>query len=296
MRNILLLVLGLFFFNHVVSQEDFSNDPLNAKFITEDYERFWTAFSKIGATSENPFHIYIENASEGLKPFAPYLHPDSIYKTVVERKGDYLKSKDLLVGLPGKKKRLQAIYTAMKYWYPEAKFPPVYFVVGIFTSGGTVTDGGLLIGTELMQNLDGLPGLAAHELIHYQQNIKGKDNLLKQSLIEGSADFIGELISGEHINKVPFEYGNKNEDKLCKEFVELMEGDDYLDWLYGTSGKDNRPNDLGYWIGYKICEAYFYKQENKELAIKSILEIQDPIVFLKESGYLAKYYPEVVKD
>lgn len=292
MKNTFLVVLGLFFVAQVISQDNFSDDPLNARFITVDYQRFWEAFSKMGNTSENPFQSYIENASEGLKPFAPYLDPDLIYKTAVDRKHDYLKSKNLLTGLQDKKKSVQAIYAAMKYWCPEAKFPPVYFVVGVFTSGGTVTDGGLLIGTELMENLDGLPGLVAHELIHYQQNIEGTDNLLKQSLIEGSADFIGELISGKHINKAPFLFGNKNEEKLCKEFVEVMKGDDFTDWLYATSGKDNRPNDLGYWIGYKICEAYFLKQENKVQAISAILKIKDPIVFLQKSGYLSAYFSE----
>ncbi len=289
MKTLLSIIIGLCIANQIISQENFSEDPLSAKFITEDYERFWEAFNKMDKTSENPFRSYIENASEGLKPFIPYLHPDSIYQTVVNRKDDYLKSKYVLEGLSDKKKKIQAIYAAMKYWCPEAKFPPIYFVVGMFMSGGTVTDNGLLIGTELLENLDGLSGLAAHELVHYQQNIEGTDNLLKQSLIEGSADFIGELISGEHINMVPFEYGNKNKKKLCKEFAQIIKSEDYTDWLYGTSGKDNRPNDLGYWIGYKITEAYFIKQNDKQEAINDILNIKDSYCFMKESGYLDKY-------
>ena len=46
--------------------------------------------------------------------------------------------------------------------------------------------------------------------------------LLLQSLNEGSADFIGELISGEHINSTAFNYGEEHQDALCKEFVLLM--------------------------------------------------------------------------
>ena len=55
------------------------------------------------------------------------------------------------------------------------------------------------------------------------------------------------------------------------------------DRLYGTSGKDDRPNDLGYWIGYKIIEAYFNKQTDKHKAITEIINIKDPLLFLKES-------------
>lgn len=289
-----IIVLTFFLGLQIVAngQEKFIDNPLQAKFITEDFERFWKAFDKMEKTSENTFEDYLENASEGFSPLVGYFDSKTLYQTVKERKEDYLKSRNVLDSLSGKEKEIKVAYAKMKEWYPTAKFPTVYFVVGMFTSGGTITDKGLLIGSEMLGNLDGLTGLVSHELIHYQQNIKGDDNLLKQSIIEGSADFIGELISGTHINMIPFEYGNKNEKKLCEEFVGIMKSEDYMDWLYGTSGKDNRPNDLGYWIGYKISKAYFEKQKDKQQAIHDILNIKDPLEFLQESGYLAKYIQE----
>jgi uncharacterized protein YjaZ len=293
MKNLGILLTFLFGTLIVANgQEKFTENPLDAKFITEDFERFWRAFEKIDKTSNNPFKNYLKDASDGFSPLVGYFNPDTLYQTVLKRKEEYLKSKNVLDDLSDKEKRIKAVYAAMKYWYPKAKFPPIYFVVGMFTSGGTITENGLLIGSEMLENLNGLTGLVAHELIHYQQNIEGEDNLLKQSIKEGSADFIGELISGKHINMTPFKYGNKNEEKLCKEFVGGMKSTDYTDWLYGTSGKDNRPNDLGYWIGYKISEAYFEKQEDKQQAIDDILNIKDPLKFLKESDYLTKYIQE----
>ena len=273
-------------------QEKFAENPLEAKFITEDFERFWEAFDEMDKTSANPFEDYLKNASEGFSPLVGYFDSKTLYQTVKERKADYLKSRNILDSLSTKEREIKDAYSNMKEWYPTAKFPPVYFVVGMFTSGGTITDNGLLIGSEKLENLNGLTGLVSHELIHYQQRIEGKDNLLKQSIMEGSADFIGELISGKHINMVPFNYGNENEEELCKEFAGVMKSEDYTDWLYGTSGKDDRPNDLGYWIGYKISEAYFKKQKDEQQAIHDILNIKDPLEFLKESGYLAKYIQE----
>ncbi len=41
-----------------------------------------------------------------------------------------------------------------------------------------------------------------------------------------------------------------------------MHGNETQDWLYGTSGKDSRPNDLGYWMGYEIVKASFEKADN----------------------------------
>lgn len=42
--------------------------------------------------------------------------------------------------------------------------------------------------------------IVAHELVHYQQDYAPGNTLLRQSLVEGVADFVGELISGRHIN------------------------------------------------------------------------------------------------
>ena len=290
MKNLVIpLFLVFSTFGIVSAQENFSENPLDAEFVTDDYNNFWKMFDKMDSFTGNPFNEYLKNASIGLKPFVDYLNPDSLYQTVLRRKDDYIKSRHVLNGLSTEKKKAQSVYAAMKYWYPKAKFPPVYFVVGMFTSGGTASENGLVIGSEMLENLEGLNGLIAHELIHYHQNILGENSLLKQAVVEGSADFIGELISGEHINIVQFEYGNKNEKQLCKEFVNVMLKEDYTDWLYGTSGKDDRPNDLGYWIGYKISEAYFNKHMDKKQAIDDILNIKDPLKFAIESGFLDQY-------
>lgn len=289
MKNFLLTLTFLFGIIVANGQEKFAKNPLDAKFITEDYERFWQAFDEMENSSKNPFEDYLKNASDGFSPLVGYFDPKAFQETVEERKEDYLKSRNVLDSLDGKETEIKNAYAEMKNLYPSAKFPPVYFVVGMFTSGGTITDKGLLIGSEKLENLNGLTGLVAHELIHYQQRIEGKDNLLKQSIVEGSADFIGEMISGKHINLIAFTYGNENEEELCKEFVKVMKKKRYKDWLYETSGKDDRPNDLGYWMGYKITEAYFKKQKDKMQAIAHILNIKDPMVFLQESRYLEKY-------
>ena len=148
----------------------------------------------------------------------------------------------------------------------------------------------------MLKDLNGISGLIAHELIHYQQNLMGKDMLLKWCLQEGGADFIGELISGESINPPYYKYGEQNLDKLCLEFVTRLKNPDNQDWLYGTSKKDDRPNDLGYWMGYKIIESYFNKQKDKQKAIQEILNIKDPMQFLKQSGFLDTYIEKYQKS
>ena len=291
----LVSLLCLYTINGIYGQTNFSSDPLNAKFVTSDVTRFYEAFDQLETSTENPFEDYIKKGSPGVKGFIRYriINADSLYNMVLRRKAGYEKNRNILDGLDRKTKRIRAIYTAMKYWYPDAVFPPIYFVVGRFNSGGTVSEDGLLIGSEMLSDLEGLPGLAAHELIHFQQKLNEREDLLTAAIAEGSADFIGELISGDMINSAAYQYGEQYEEKLCKEFVLSMYNNDNTDWLYGTSGKDDRPNDLGYWMGYKITEAYFYSQTDKHAAIDSILNFQDVDSFLEASGYLKSYIQEV---
>lgn len=293
-----LIFLLLFLSNSIFGQKNFSESPLKAVFETGDTKVFWSAFDKLQKSKENPFIDYVEKGSAGVKGFtnSRIINADSLFTMVKRKKADYELTRNVLNGISAKEKRVRAIYSALKYWYSNAKFPPVYFVYGRFNSGGTSSEDGIIIGTEKLQNLDGVTGLIAHELIHYQQKIEGNDMLLKWVLNEGGADFIGEFISGESINSSAYNYGEKNTEKLYKEFVTRLKQKDYQDWLYGTSGKDDRPNDLGYWIGYKIVEAYFNKQTDKHKAIMEITNIRDPLFFLKESGFLDSYIKDYQKS
>ncbi len=143
----------------------------------------------------------------------------------------------------------------------------------------------------MQEEMENVPYIVAHELIHFNQNFPNEKNtLLKQSIREGSADFIGEIISGKHINETAFKYGNENEKQLCAEFVEIMDDSNYRGWLYGSKGKvDGRPNDLGYWMGYKICQSYYNQSNNHQEAIRDILNIRDFKDFLGKSGFLSEY-------
>ena len=65
-----------------------------------------------------------------------------------------------------------------------------------------------------------------------------------------------------------------------------MSGTKTDDWLYnGLDDKRDYPADLGYYMGYKICEAYYNKAQDKKQAVKDILTIQDFEQFLSDSGY-----------
>ena len=294
-KKILLMILLLAIsVTRIFAQNKFSDNPDSAMFVTKDIDNFWIAFADFerDSTINNFGSKYLAIGTEGIKGFTPYRIQSAqhLFSVVKQRKIDYEKVKDNTLRVKEKEKQCRSTFYALKYLYPQAKFPPVYFVIGAYNSGGTSNSNGLFIGAEMQTNIDNIPYIVAHELIHFQQTFaNNRPTLLQQSIMEGSADFIGELISGTNTNLLANKYGNEHKAQLCKEFVEKMNGNNFTDWLYGTSKKDDRPNDLGYWIGYQITAQYYAHVNDKRQAIFEILNIKDYNEFLKKSGYLDEY-------
>lgn len=181
---------------------------------------------------------------------------------------------------------------------PAARLPNVYVVVGNGISGGTTVgmrSPAVLVGAELMRSASGLPWTVAHELAHTQQHypwwgmLTGgprfmRATLLRQSLTEGIADVVAEFLTGNPKHNA---YGESHEVDLWSEFQRDMHGHDYAGWLYGArkAGKPDRPNDLGYWIGYRIAKSYLDRASDKPRAVRDMLAIRDFDEFLVSSGY-----------
>jgi len=98
---------------------------------------------------------------------------------------------------------------------------------------------------------------------------------------EGMADFIGELISGKTANERLHDWAVGNEQKVWAEFKKEMFLNRYSNWIANSNQETaDRPSDLGYWVGYQICKAYFEQASDKEKAISDMLNIQDYKAFL----------------
>jgi uncharacterized protein YjaZ len=138
----------------------------------------------------------------------------------------------------------------------------------------------------VLKPVNKLPHLVVHELIHFQQRGIGI-TLRGASIKEGSADFLAELISGSHANQHIHDYANPREEELWREFKKRMKGISRKGWLY--SSNEGRPNDLGYWMGYKIVKAYYDQEEDKEKAIRTIIRTRNYKKLLRRSGYAKKF-------
>jgi predicted Zn-dependent protease DUF2268 len=291
-----------------------SGDPNDAKIITSDIQNFWRAYDL--ATPDNQVEVfereYLKRGSDGLRDFIKLriTSADALVKTINKNPKYYASIRESTLRVEAMETKMRACFYALKYLYNDAVFPDVYFVIGRMSSGGTTSDRGLLIGTEMhgrtarapedelsdwhkqvLRPIEDVPYIVAHELIHYEQKHGSqlKNSLLYQSLNEGSADFIAELISGGTINPHLHVYGNPKEKQLWEEFKQEMDGVNFSKWLYNGFNIKDRPADLGYYMGYKIVESYYNRMKDKRQAIKDILEFKDPAQLLKDSGYEAKF-------
>jgi uncharacterized protein YjaZ len=187
----------------------------------------------------------------------------------------------------------------------------VTFLIGRFSTGGTTSTSGMLVGLEFyaitsttpldelqqfqrdnVKPLDSLPVIVAHEHTHILQSraagltSKSSKTLLDQSLIEGSADFVAYLVTGANINGRLWSYAIPRESALWAEFKAAMHGTDISRWLYNQgSATADRPGDLGYFIGYRIAEAFYNKTADKAVALRAIIEVSNADLFLSQSGY-----------
>ena len=296
-----------------------NRNPLKAEIHTEDVKRFWKAYDMVQKNPEKSYQLYaneyIKGGTEGWKDYFRMKVRDTT-KFVDhhnERPKFYASIKETMLNIDDVKPSMYKSFQKMKELYSKSIFPDVYFVMGRFSSAGTVSNKGLLIGlnqicrTEssitdeltLWQknnflDYESLPHVIAHELIHYQQfNMPADSTTLRTTIVEGMADFIGEKISGKRPSERVAKWAKGKENDIRERFIKDMLLAKSNNWIANSDQETKDfPADQGYWVGYEICKAYYDQSNDKSKAIVEILEIQDYEAFLKKSGWMHKKYPE----
>ncbi|WP_442680171.1 DUF2268 domain-containing putative Zn-dependent protease [Sphingomonas sp. ASY06-1R] len=243
---------------------------------------------------------YIDGGSDGVRQFVPnrILSGAALAQRIARDRPAYDQARACLSVLPQVKARLQGFFRRLAALDPQATFPPVTILIGRNTSGGTTGKSGVLIGLEVacrsswMQPdlTDRLYHLIAHEYGHVQQPeaLDGPGNsVLKQSLLEGVAELIAELASGQVSNVHLQRWTRGHAQEIDWRFIVDADKTDLSDWLYNGPGTPDHPGDLGYWVGYRIAKAYYERAKDKRAALRTLLELRDPKAILAQSGWTA---------
>jgi hypothetical protein len=305
----------LFFLTKTISQ---------TVFHTEEISNFYEAFDMVQKTPDKTQHadivqkIYFDKGTFGIT----YLLDNSVEnrKATAQDWADMMTNNAAKIiqirpyfnNLSSQKTILEQKFKYFKALYPKFKDGDVYFVIGLGMFGGRpTTDNKLIIGCELMAKPtdDWAVSIVLHEYVHTLQKLTA-NALLAQSINEGAADFIAEIVNQKSLREsYPngyIDFGYQNEAAVWsdfKKYISSSEKGQYFDWLYGQKGRNingEQMKDLGYFMGYKICQSYYENAADKKQAIKEIIELdlstnENAKNFLLKSGYAPKKDQKFVK-
>ena len=289
-------------------------DPRRAKLITSDIDLFWRAYDRAAQDTAHAAAIYqreyFAKGSVGLQDyFQTKIQSVRLFVANQRAKPEFYRSiRPVTQRIATLTPQIRAGFVKLKEIYPAARFPNVYFVIGRWNSGGTASGNGMLIGADMQcqapgvalgelnlwernnfSSLDGLPTLVAHEQIHFIQKPSNDPSLLRGAINEGMADFLAELTTGRNPNARLQAYGRTHEKEIWADFTKEMAGKNWNNWIAnGDQETATKPADLGYFVGYCICQSYYEEATDKKQAVHDILTISDYPAFLAKSRYAEK--------
>lgn len=313
-------------------------DPLNksaplSNIVNSDVLNFWEAFDLIQTTEDTTLQykyldsLYLSKASPGLEALRQvrnYTREEYLEAiTTLPKFWNSIRGNTMRSGRLGTK--LQAGIDKLREIYPELKPATIYFGIGAFRTGGTTLNDMVLIGAEMTMGdentvtsdfpedvrtfrrafydtnpIEHLVLLNVHEFVHTQQN-PPVNNLLSQVVSEGVAEFVSVTAMGVPSSTPAIHYGKEN-DEVRKTFEkEMYNIHNQSDWLYSSAPNDFNIRDLGYYIGYSICELYYNAKEDKKAAIKKMIELnyedeEEIGAFVDESKFFSKSLDELYED
>jgi hypothetical protein len=278
------------------------NAPSLAEIRTSDVDLFYRIYDAAGGApnADALQHDYIDAGSDGVRQFVPdrIKSGEALAKTIAGNASVYNNARACMAALPAVRARLAPVFKKLAALDLDAVFPPATILIGRNNSGGTTGNSGVLIGLEvvcrsdwLQPNIeDRLVHLIAHEYAHLQQFPHGGEDaapntVLKQSLVEGGAELIAELTSGDASESHLQRWTKGREREIGEAFLADVDSTDRKPWLYNGVGTPEKPGDLGYWVGYTITKSYYTHARDKHAALKTLLELKDPKQILADSGW-----------
>ncbi|BAV05963.1 hypothetical protein SAMN05421788_10639 [Filimonas lacunae] len=273
------------------------------RFVTTDIDNFWTAYDKITSTSDSAQQyaylktLYLDKATPGLQGLVEVRHyTEKDFIEVIHRsprfwtslRNNTFRVKDHLA-------EMDSSIVKLKKAYPALTASDVYFAIGAFRTPGTNQGNKVLIGCEFstadasvvtdelpvgLQNfykqyhpLRDIGLLCTHEYVHTQQK-EGADDLLHQSLREGVAEFLSCLVTGKTSSIPSFHFGAQHEAEVRDSFIlDVFVPSHMYNWIWGENKNSFKERELGYYVGYRICENYYKKAKNKQQAVADLMEL-----------------------
>ena len=291
-------------------------DPLTAIIHTEDVKRFAEVFAARNGhpTAAQLQKEYLDPGSYGVHVFTPgrIIDAGHLAATIASDPAKYQRAiSECLPRIAKAEADLHAIYLALHGLLPDERLPQIYIVMGAGNSGGTAGPGAQVLGLEVLcaESPDAasfertLRRFFGHETVHsFQHDPKdgARSPLLAEALVEGSADFIAALVTGETPEPARATWARPRERDLWRMFradLSATRPDAAKTSPSAASAATHRwvenygstppgwPYEMGYWIGMRIWQSYYDEAIDKHAAIRDMLTWDDPDRVLRKSGY-----------
>lgn len=280
----------------------YSFDISEVDIHVEDVDNFMKAYQTISTTLDTSKHymildkLFLDKASKGqLRMMKARNYKREEYLSAIKERQSFWQSMRPHFDQADKQIDLmKAGIKGLQEIYPDLTKSDVYFTIGVHRSPGTGVDSMVLIGSEYalgdstvsveqlpehnqgyykINPIDHLQFLAVHEYVHTQQKPM-VHNLLSLSLYEGIPDFVASIATGK---KSPFkapDYGQRNMEKVRAKFEQdMFNPSSIYSWLWNSSNNEFETRDLGYYIGAAIAKLHYDKSEDKQQAIKELIEL-----------------------
>lgn len=297
MQKLFLILLGFSF-------TIFSSAQNNKQtFVSTDIVHFWDAYDKIISTKDSSRQynylkeFYLDKASPGLKSLLEVRNYTA--KEFIDAINQYplfwQSLKPNTLNADQLYPEIETDIQKLKQAYPNLKPSTIYFCIGAFRTGGTIQQNRVLIGAELSlaDNTTIIKELptwrqpffeeykprknialsCTHEYVHTQQK-DYVENLLSTCLYEGVAEFVSCKATGKKSNSPAIDFGKANQEQVIKQYIsDLFIISNNFNWLWGENRNQFKVRDLGYYIGYEICERYYNQSADKIKAITDLVEL-----------------------
>jgi hypothetical protein len=277
----------------------------SVEIITHDVDNFWIAYDKIQSTHDSVLQraylnaLFLQKGTRGLsgimevRQYTPeeYLNAINNYPLFWQSiRSNTNRVQDIAAEINQGIEKLRELY-------PPLRSAAIYFTVGAFRTNGTIHNGNVLIGSELaladskaitnefpasMQHLKrffdtepfkNIVLLQVHEYVHISQKPIA-DNLLAQCVYEGVAEFVSTKAMNLPSATPAIEFGRANIEKVRHQFeLDIFRSGRTYDWLWSARPNRFGIRDLGYYIGYAICDRHYERAKDKMAAIKEMIEL-----------------------
>ncbi len=327
MRVIILILIGFIFTNCKNKKEK------NQDILTTDITNFWDAYDKITSTQDSALQykyldsLYIQKGTAGLNGIIQARnYTAQEYIEAINHYPEFWSSiRNNTLKAESYSQELEQGIEKLRKLYPELKPRKIYFTVGALRTAGTYLDSLVLIGSEMAfvdkntvasefpeeiregrqtyfnQNpIDDIVFLAIQEYVHTQQR-PFVHNLLSYCIHEGVGDFVATTVLDIPPVVPAIYYGREHKAVREKFEKEMFYGNNVYQWLWSDEPNAFGVRDLGYYIGYQICEDYYDQAEDKQAAIKTMIELdyEDNLQieeFVKEANFFSASLDELYQD